>query len=434
MHPMTSSPTVAQLPPTTSGAPQRVAWREPVLGWFLSRAICIVAMVLGSQLFPIEHTYNLTSRETPSAGPKADLEQFYRDYAVGFRNLEKFGKQPMLYVTTDGPARPFVHWDVLWWLSVAEVGYVADAQLAAEQNLAFYPLFPLLIRGLHQLGIPLVLSAMLLVNGLMLLGSCLLYRFVYRRSGLAAARWTLALWLTFPTAFFSAVPYSEALLAVLSIMAMQLLLERDYISTGLSGGLASAIKIRGVLIGGALLIPFLTGPTRLRALLGMLCSGLGLLLYMVFLYHEFGDPFLFASIEKIWRPELGNPNPLAWIMDLVDATRYSLHVMSSPEAEPYRFYSGRLLAPWLTWWAILWVPAVRKLHWGLVLSSGLMILLPLSTGMNATMGRYVWVIVPIFVVMGEQLSQSTIRWLILVASTGGLLWQAFLFGGGWEMI
>ena len=66
-----------------------------------------------------------------------------------------------------------------------------------------------------------VLSAMLIVNGLMLVVTYLLYRLVARRSGIAAARWTLAFWLTFPSAFFGVVPYSEALLALFSVLVMQ---------------------------------------------------------------------------------------------------------------------------------------------------------------------------------------------------------------------
>jgi hypothetical protein len=83
---------------------------------------------------------------------------------------------------------------------------------------------------------------------------------------------------------------------------------------------------------------------------------------------------------------------------------------------------------------ICWLPSVKRMHWGLLLSSVVMILLPMSSGTIASLGRYVWVIMPIFVVMGERLSNSGWRWPIVLASTAGLLWQAFLYGGGWEVI
>ncbi len=421
----------------TNGFVLASGWSEPLLAWFLSRLVCIVAIVLGGALFPIERVYKVRTADSPNAGSQVDLQSYYHEYAQGFRDLKRFGTKPMIFISAGGRdrwAKAFVHWDAVWWLSVAEVGYVADPQLKAEQNVVFYPLFPLLIRGLTCLGVPLVLASLLVANGLMLLATCLLYRLVVKRSGVAAARWTLAFWLTFPTAFFSVVPYSESLLALLSVLALQALLEQKYIACGLWCGLASAVKNQGVIIAGALLTPFVSGPRRGRAFLGMFCSGLGLLAYMGLLYHQYGDPFLFVSIQKLWRPRLGNPNPLLWLLGLMQSTLHSIVLLLSSKAPLVQVYSGRILDPWLGWWMILWLPSVKRWHWGLALSSAVMILLPLSTGTVASLGRYVWVIVPIFVVMGERLSKSGFRWPVVLASTCGLLWQAFLYGGGWEVI
>ena len=295
--------TIHPSPATTTplaALPARVAWQEPVLAWFLSRLVCIVAIILGSALFPIERKIQLRGKDSPNAGVHSNIAGFFQAYAKGFRDLERFGTKPMIGVSVGGQEawlRPFVHWDAVWWQSIAEVGYVADPKLKAEQNVVFYPLFPLCIRAVHMLGVPPVLAGMLIVNGLMLVVTCLLYRFMVRRSGVPAARWTLALWLTFPSAFFGVVPYSEALLALLSFLVMQGVLEQKYTSSGLWSGLASAIKNQGVIIGGALIVPLLMGPRRGRAFIGLLCSGLGLLSYMGFLYYQYGDPLLFVTIQ-----------------------------------------------------------------------------------------------------------------------------------------
>ena len=95
-----------------------------------------------------------TSKNAPVTTPAPTGDNRPPDYADGFHDLKRFGTKPMIFVTTGGRdswARPFVHWDAVWWLSVAEVGYVADPQLKAEQNVVFYPLFPLLIRGRRPL-------------------------------------------------------------------------------------------------------------------------------------------------------------------------------------------------------------------------------------------------------------------------------------------
>jgi Gpi18-like mannosyltransferase len=297
------------------------------------------------------------------------LRQYFHDYADGFQDPTQFGKQPMLFVSPGGAeswARAFVHWDVLWWLSVSEVGYVADPKLDAEQNVVFYPLFPLMIHGLCRLGLHPIVAALLIANGSMLLVICLLYRLVVRRSGVAAARWTLACWLSFPAAFFGVVPYSESLMALFTVLAMQTLLDGKYVSTGLWCGLASALKNQGVILAGALVIPLMTGPRRIRALIGLACSGLGLLGYMAFLHNQYGDPFLYVAIQKQWRPKLGNYNPLNWLWVLLQSSVHSVYLILNQNSPRIGFYSARLLDPWLGWWILAWIPAVRKLHWGLL--------------------------------------------------------------------
>jgi hypothetical protein len=413
-----------------------IRWREPVLAWLIGRLICMIALVAGSNLFPIGKYYDLR-KDNRHAGAQRDLRQYFHYYAKEFRDPEQFGKQPMLFVTSGGReawAKPFVHWDVLWWLSVAEVGYVADPKLETEQNVVFYPLFPLLVRGLSLLGLHPIVSALLVANGAMLLVICLLYRLVLRRSGVAAARWTLALWLSFPSSFFGVVPYSEPLMALFSMLVMQTFLDGKYVSAGLWCGLASALKNQGVILAGAMVIPLLRGPHRVRALIGLACSGFGLLAYMAFLQQQYGDPFLFVAIQKQWRPQLGNNNPLSWLLVMLLGSAHSIYLILNEKSLSIRLNSSRLLDPWLGWWILFWLPAVRKLHWGLLLSSAVMLALPLSTGTVASLGRYVWVILPVFVVMGESLYKSGWRWPILITSTLGMLWQAFLFGGGWEVI
>ncbi|MDB5385600.1 MAG: putative integral rane protein, partial [Planctomycetaceae bacterium] len=401
-----------------------------------SRAVCVTALILGSALFPIERYYELR-KANPNAGPKQDLQRFYQDYAAGFREVQTFGDKPMLFVSPGGRdswAKPFVHWDAVWWLSVAEVGYVADPKLKAEQNVVFYPLFPLAVRSLSLLGLPPLVAALLTVNGTLLVVTCLLYRLVVLRSGIAAARWTLAFWLSFPAALFGVVPYSESLMALLTVLAMQALLDGKSVRAGLWCGLASALRNQGVILGGALVVPFLTGPYRFRALVGLACSGLGLFAYMAYLQNQFGDPFLFVAVQKQWRPKLGDYRPWSWLFVLLQSSCHSVILAINPKSPKLEFYSARILDPWLGWWILAWLSAVRRLDRGLLLSSAVMLALPLSTGTVASLGRYVWVILPVFVVMGESLYKSGWRWPILITSTVGLLWQSFLFGGGWEVI
>jgi hypothetical protein len=51
------------------GSARSFNWREPVLAWVISRVICVVALVAGSALFPIEKYYNVQNFNL-AAGPK----------------------------------------------------------------------------------------------------------------------------------------------------------------------------------------------------------------------------------------------------------------------------------------------------------------------------------------------------------------------------
>lgn len=408
----------------------------PLWAWLISRIVCAGAMFTGAWLFPIEGVYDLR-RVNIQAGPQDNLRQFFQDYARNFRDPKVFGKQPMVGITAGGRdawLRPLFHWDSVWWLSVVEVGYIANPTLQAEQNVVFFPLFPICIRTLTLLGIPTLLAAILVTNVCMLATVYLLYDFVRKRSGTAVARWTIILWLTFPTALFGVVPYSEGLMALMTILSIRALIQGSYIACGAWSGIASALRNQGVILGGALLLPWFRGPARTRAFLGLGLSGLGLGAYMFYLYLRFGDPLLFVSIQKAWRPKLGTGTPVDWILQLVTGSLHSLSLCLASETRPILRYSGRLLDPWLAWWVIAWIPSVKRLHPGLLLTSVVMILLPLSTGTVASLGRYAWVILPVFIVMGESLARSHWKWAIVLISTVGLLWQSFLFGGGWEVI
>ena len=51
----------------------------------------------------------------------------------------------------DGLLTPLVRWDALWYLAIAQDGYSGDDALSAEKRAAFFPLYPLLVRGVGTL-------------------------------------------------------------------------------------------------------------------------------------------------------------------------------------------------------------------------------------------------------------------------------------------
>ena len=111
-----------------------------------------------------------------------------------------------------------VLWDGSWYRTVAEQGYPPELPLdptsgrPSQNAWAFYPLYPLLARGLMGvtgLGFPVVASTLALVCGL---GAALLMAgLLAERVGQRVALATVAVWAAFPSAVSLQLSYTESL-------------------------------------------------------------------------------------------------------------------------------------------------------------------------------------------------------------------------------
>lgn len=136
-------------------------------------------------------------------------------------------------------------WDGSWYRQIAETGYPSrlpiGADGAVQQNAwAFYPLFPLLARGVMAVtGAPWQTAAPLLALALGAAAVLVIYRAIEEgapravaiRPGLPLA--TVALVAFFPTAVVLQVAYTESLALLLIASALLLLIRRRYLPAAL---------------------------------------------------------------------------------------------------------------------------------------------------------------------------------------------------------
>ncbi|MCW3011634.1 MAG: hypothetical protein JWO90_2038, partial [Solirubrobacterales bacterium] len=139
-------------------------------------------------------------------------------------------------------------WDAVWFLTIAERGYGLDGARPA-----FFPLYPLLVRGAGTLvGSP-------VVGGVLVSLACfgvalgLLHRLTALELGEPAAR--RAVWLTaaFPMAWVFSAVYSEALFLALSVGCVLAARTDRWAWAGALGLLAAATRSAGLV----LLVPLL---------------------------------------------------------------------------------------------------------------------------------------------------------------------------------
>ena len=112
--------------------------------------------------------------------------------------------------------KAWLHYDGNWYIQVARQDYASD-----PRAVAFFPLYPLLIRVTVFFTFGNYLAAALLVSNLAMLGAFVaLGFFAAQEDGPDAAPWILRATIAYPLAFFLAAPYTESLFLALAACAL----------------------------------------------------------------------------------------------------------------------------------------------------------------------------------------------------------------------
>lgn len=143
---------------------------------------------------------------------------------------------PMLAAPTEGVVPTFgwgvfSAWDTLHYQQIATVGYEANSP-----SLAFFPFFPLVIRGIMALGLPFEIAGTLINNVAFLGALIVLFNWVKERHGLSVAQWATAVLAWCPPSLFGTVIYSEGLFLLLSAACLQAFERKQYYGVALWGG------------------------------------------------------------------------------------------------------------------------------------------------------------------------------------------------------
>lgn len=153
---------------------------------------------------------------------------------------------------------PFARWDSVWFLAIAIGGY--DHQAART---AFFPLYPLAIRGVGGLGSS---WGFYLVSGIVISLACfmialvLLYRLAELELGDKVARTTLMLIAFCPMAFYFSAVYSESMFLALSLGCILCARRGKWLPAGLLGALAAATRNSGIMLLVPLVLMYFYGP------------------------------------------------------------------------------------------------------------------------------------------------------------------------------
>ena len=213
----------------------------------------------------------------------------------------------------------WARWDALWYARIAELGYagrfgVDDLPGTSNEPPAtgFYPLMPLLMRGLGWIvGSPLR-AGLFIANLSLLLSLWLLVRLARRLLGEEAAIAAGTLLLLYPPAFFLSAPYSDSLGLALSLACLSLALDGRLGAAGVFGLLSALTRPTGVLLAPALWLQWWKSRRANSAasswgLVAGLLPILGMAAFLAYCGTAFGDPLAPFHRQATWRGAMGWP-------------------------------------------------------------------------------------------------------------------------------
>jgi hypothetical protein len=298
----------------------------------------------------------------------------------------------------------FARYDAGWYHGIASQGYIFGE--GGRNNLAFFPVYPLLMRGggwllggrqqdFYFAGI--VISWLAFAGAMVML-----YRLARLDLPRPAALRTVTYAAVFPFAYFFGMVYSESVFLLVLVTTVFALRTRRWAMAAAAGAVMTATRVTGVMAVPGLAWIAWRAAGRDRAQLWKAAAAVagcfaGVGGYCLFNYVLSGTPFAWYDAITFWGYRPGG-NPLSGVAGLVQAL----------VTRPYQFLTTERMAPYDTLNALsaLCALALVPLIWrrfsggyALIVVAGL--LLPLSSGQFEGLGRYCSVQFPIALALGS---------------------------------
>ncbi len=285
-------------------------------------------------------------------------------------------------------------WDAVHYIDIATIGYHGT-------DMAFFPLYPLLIAGLGKLIGNHLIAGLVISNVALFFGLLFLYKLVEHEYDRHVARRTIFYISIFPTAIFFSAVYTESLFFMLTVASFYYLRERRWWLAALIGFFAALTRVEGVL----LVVPYAIewvwahwdevramriGRDAWLKLVPIAFIPFGLALYMACLWVINGDPLYFSHVQSNWNRHLAPP----WTAVYNSFHKIAVATTSQTVANQILELSFTALMV-----AVL-IAGFRRLRPSYIAYMALSILVPLCTSSLMSMPRFALVLFPMFAIFG----------------------------------
>ena len=325
----------------------------------------------------------------------------------------------------------FARQDSGWYFDIARKGYdFSGAMAGGRSNIAYAPLYPLLMRAVGRLfgrapgdlylgGIVVSwVSFLLAMVTLVRLAELDLPGLSLRSdpskadaSDGAAAERAAVYTAIFPFSFFFGAVYTESTFLLFTVLAFYGFRTRRWAVGGICGALATATRVTGILMLPALAVTAWSAlrlapkrelaqgvaprGERLASALALVVAALGFVGYSAYVYAETGQPFLWATALTRWGSGY-HPGGAPWTAPLALVRALVTHPYAFLTSGPMAAYDALYGVTALLFLAsIPFVWAKLGAGYGVFLAVNLYV--PLSSGTFEGLGRYCSVLFPAFI-------------------------------------
>jgi hypothetical protein len=304
-----------------------------------------------------------------------------------------------------------VRWDAGWYMTIATDGYkYRPDQPDLQQNIVFFPAFPLLVRFAGRLfgstpaayvwgGVGVSFAAFL---------GALIYLYAFARDRLPddEARFTLWLLAAYPFALFFGALYTESLYLLGAVATFYHFTRREYWRAAAWGLVVGLTRPNGCFVSVALAVlavsPWLPravagGPADardrgrpIRPMLFAAAPGIGMLIYSAYIWRLTGNPLAWAAGHVAWgRTYNGLSSLVTQRYEWITNEGLSAYVSTLPH--DFLNALGVIFVLAAAW------PVARRLGLAYAVFILINILPPLADGGLISAGRFSAVLFPAFV-------------------------------------
>jgi len=304
------------------------------------------------------------------------------------------------------------HWDGEWYLSIVKNGFVPSASISTiYSNLAFFPLFPDIVRLLTlPFSIKASSNSVYLATGILvsvvffLLAAYLLYKLVMELLGdEGIAQRTILLLIAFPSAFFFSAFYPESLFLFLIVAFFTAAWHKKWFWASLLCGLAGVTRPQGLLLAIPLLWFYMESRQwKIRAIkwdmFFFLLVPLFVGIHFFYLHSITGDWLAYFHAENSWGRFSANTNG-----NLIQQF-----------SAVYKYASRVDFVIFLVFVAAAVYSLFKLPSKGFGVASLSLLALPILSGSWASQSRYLLINFPVFIILAWASRKREVFMLLLV--------------------